>query len=627
MAETGGARRRSPVAPKILAVTTMPSLRLHIAPSPQTPLQAALWACAGPLALVLAYSCSYNLLLFAPSIYLLQIYDRVLSSRSGATLMLLTLIVAFTVVIGGMLDALRRAALGRLGAWFEDRLRPSVLSASLECAFRGDSSRAAEAHRDLAVLRQFMDSSACTMLFDALWAPLFLVVLFLVHPLLGVVAACSVAFSFGLTLAKELLTEDAQARSGAALARGYGRLTTAAANIHMIRIMGMFDGAARLIQQAAHDARNEQDLAQQRSEIVMLVAKPIRALAQVLIMGAAAWLVLDHGSNPAIIFAASLLFGRAAAPVEGAVAAWRALTTALSAYRRLDAMLAANCTSAEDAGVRPDRPRGDLIVDNVGLELRQAGHFLLKNVSFSLAPGECLGIIGPSGSGKSVLGQIIAGISSPTHGRVLLDNVDVSVLREGQGGRHLGYLPQDINLFGETIKDTIGRLDDTDPAKLVEAARLAGIHESIMRMPEAYDTAVPNGGLGFSRGYRQRLGLARAFFGEPRLVVLDEPNASLDYVGERVLLDAIEQMKIANTTVVVITHRMGILAATDKIAIMQGGAILAFGASEQIFEQHLSRPQVPTQVQTQVPTQVPSPIAPSDDPCGALDESPELSVP
>jgi ATP-binding cassette subfamily C protein len=593
----------------------MPSLRLLIAPSPLTPLQAALWACAGPLALVLAYSCSYNLLLFAPSIYLLQIYDRVLSSRSGATLALLTLIVAFTVVIGGMLDALRRAALGRLGSWFEDRLRPSVLSASLECAFRGDSSRVADAHRDLMALRQFMDSSACPMLFDALWAPLFLAVLFLVHPLLGVIAACSVAFSFGLTLAKELLTEDALARSGAALARGYCRLTTAAANIHMIRSMGMFDGAARLIQQAAHDARSEQDLAQQRSEIVMLVAKPIRALAQVLIMGAAAWLVLDHGSNPAIIFAASLLFGRAIAPVEGAVAAWRALTTALNAYRRLDAMLAANCAPAEETGIRPDRPRGDLIVDNVGLELRQAGHFLLKNVSFSLAPGECLGIIGPSGSGKSVLGQILAGISSPTQGRVLLDNVDVSVLRNGQGGRHLGYLPQDINLFGETIKDNIGRLDDTHPARLVEAARLAGIHESIMRMPEAYDTAVPNGGLGFSRGYRQRLGLARAFFGAPRLVVLDEPNASLDYVGEHILLDAIEQMKIANTTVVVITHRMGILAATDKIAIIQGGTVVAFGASEQIFEQHLSRPQVP------------SPVTPPDDPCGALNASLEPSVP
>jgi ATP-binding cassette subfamily C protein len=593
----------------------IPSPWFNIAPSPQTPLQAALWTCAGPLALVLAYSCSYNLLLFAPSIYLLQIYDRVLSSHSGATLILLTLIVAFTVVIGGMLDALRRAALGRLAAWFEDRLRPNVLSASLECAFRGEPSRAAEAHRDLAVLRQFMDSSACPMLFDALWAPLFLVVLFLVHPLLGLIAACSVALTFGLTLAKDLLTEDALARSGTALSRGYGRLTTAAANIHMIRAMGMFDGAARLIQQAAHDARNDQDQAQQRSEIIMLVAKPIRALAQVLIMGAAAWLVLDHGSNPAIIFAASLLFGRALAPVEGAVAAWRALTTAHSAYRRLDAMLAANRPPAEDTGIRPDWPRGGLIVDNVGLELRQAGHFLLRNVSFSLAPGECLGIIGPSGAGKSVLGQIIAGISSPTHGRILLDNVDVAALREGQGGRHLGYLPQDINLFGETIKDNIGRLDDTDPAKLVEAAKLAGIHESIMRMPDAYDTAVPNGGIGFSRGYRQRLGLARAFFGEPRLVVLDEPNASLDYVGERMLLDAIEQMKIANTMVVVITHRMGILAATDKIAIMQGGTVLAFGASEQIYEQHLSRPQVPSQ--TTLP----------DDPQEAMTASPEPSVP
>jgi len=589
----------------------IPFIRLNIAPAPQTPLQAALLACAGPLALVFAYSCSYNLLLFAPSIYLLQIYDRVLSSRSGSTLMLLTLIVAFTVVIGGMLDALRRAALGRLGAWFEDRLRPGVLSASLECAFRGDPSRAAEAHRDLTLLRQFMDSSAAPMLFDALWAPLFLIVLFLIHPLLGVIAACSVAFSLGLTLAKELLTEDALAKSSAALSRGYGRLTTAAANIHMIRTMGMFDGAARLIQQAARDARYEQDLAQQRSEIITLVAKPIRALAQVLMMGAAAWLVLDYGSNPAIIFAASLLFSRAIAPVEGAVAAWRALTTTLGAYRRLDAMLAAKGSPAEDTTIQPDRPRGELIVDNVGLELRQAGHFLLKDVSFSLAPGECLGIIGASGSGKSVLGQIIAGISSPTHGRVLLDNVDVSVLRQGLGGRHLGYLPQDINLFGETIKDNIGRLDDTDPAKLVEAARLAGIHESIMHLPEAYDTPVPNGGFGFSRGYRQRLGLARALFGDPRLVVLDEPNASLDYVGERVLLDAIEQMKIANTTVVVITHRMGILAATDKIAIIERGTLLAFGTSEEIFEQHLSRPQVPSQ----------------DDPHGAIDASPELSVP
>jgi PrtD family type I secretion system ABC transporter len=574
----------------------MPPIRLHLVPTPQTPLDAALWACAGPLGLVFAYSCSYNLLLFAPSIFLLQIYDRVLSSRSSDTLLMLTLIVALTVVVGGVLDALRRAVLGRLAAWFEDRLRPSVLSGSLEYAFRGDPTRALDVYRDLAVLRQFIESSACPMLFDALWAPLFLIVLFLVHPLLGVVGACNVLVLFGLTLASELLTEDALARSGAALSRSYGRLATAAGNIHMIRTMGMFDGAARLIYQSAQEARSEQDLAQRRCEIVMLVAKPIRALAQIMMMGAAAWLVLDHGRSPAIIFATTLLFGRALAPVEGVIAGWKAVAGALSAYRRLGGVLAGISAVPEETDIPADQPRGGLIVDNVGVALRESGRLLLNGVSFGIAPGECLGIIGPSGSGKSMIGQIIAGISLPTHGRVLLDNIDVSVLRDGRGGRHLGYLPQDINLFGETIRDNIGRLDDRDPQKVIGAAKLAGIHDTIMRLPEGYDTPVPNGGFVFSRGFRQRLGLARAFFGDPRVVVLDEPNASLDYVGERVLLDAIEQMKIANTTVIVITHRMGILAATNKIAIMQGGTVAAFGDSEEIFERHLSRPQVPSQV-------------------------------
>jgi ATP-binding cassette subfamily C protein len=574
----------------------MPPIRLHIVPTPQTALDAALWACAGPLGLVFAYSCSYNLLLFAPSIFLLQIYDRVLSSRSSDTLLMLTLIVALTVVVGGVLDALRRAVLGRLAAWFEDRLRPSVLSGSLEYAFRGDPTRALDVYRDLAVLRQFIESSACPMLFDALWAPLFLIVLFLVHPLLGLVGACNVLVLFGLTLASELLTEDALARSGAALSRSYGRLATAAGNIHMIRTMGMFDGAARLIYQSAQEARSEQDLAQRRCEIVMLVAKPIRALAQIMMMGAAAWLVLDHGRSPAIIFATTLLFGRALAPVEGVIAGWKAVAGALSAYRRLGGVLAGISAVPEETDIPADQPRGGLIVDNVGVALRESGRLLLNGVSFGIAPGECLGIIGPSGSGKSMIGQIIAGISLPTHGRVLLDNIDVSVLRDGRGGRHLGYLPQDINLFGETIRDNIGRLDDRDPQKVIGAAKLAGIHDTIMRLPEGYDTPVPNGGFVFSRGFRQRLGLARAFFGDPRVVVLDEPNASLDYVGERVLLDAIEQMKIANTTVIVITHRMGILAATNKIAIMQGGTVAAFGDSEEIFERHLSRPQVPSQV-------------------------------
>ncbi|MHC1950572.1 ATP-binding cassette domain-containing protein [Bradyrhizobium sp. UFLA06-06] len=574
----------------------MPPIRLPVLPQIPTPLHAALWSCAGPLGLVFAYSCSYNLLLFAPSIYLLQIYDRVLSSRSGDTLLLLTLIVAITVVVGGVFDALRRAVLGRLGAWLDDRLRPCVLSASLESAFRSDWTRASDAYRDLTVLRQFIDSGACPMLFDALWAPLFLLVLFLIHPLLGVVGACCVAFLFALTVAGDLVTEDVLLRSCAALSRSYGRLQSAAGNIHMIRAMGMFESAARTIYHDAQEARREHDVAVRRSEIVMLVTKPVRALSQVLIMGAAAWLVLDHGKSPAIIFASTLMFSRALAPVESAIAGWKSLRTAVSACQRLGAVLAASPAAGQkDPEVSQRQASSGLVVDNVGVRLSGTNHVLLNGVSFTLASGECLGIIGASGSGKSLLGQVIAGLSTPTHGCVLLDNTDVSLLREGLSGHRLGYLPQDIDLLGDTISDIIARLDDADRRKVVEAAKLAGIHEAIMRLPHGYDTVIHRE-KSFSRGYRQRLGLARAFFGGPRLIVLDEPNASLDYGGERMLLDAIERMKLAGVILVVVTHRMGLLAATDKIAIMEEGAVVAFGDSEEIFERHLNRPQVTSRI-------------------------------
>jgi PrtD family type I secretion system ABC transporter len=571
---------------------SIPPFRQEVVSQPPTPLQGALWACAGAFGLVFAYSCGYNLLLLAPSIYLLQIYDRVLSSRSTDTLLMLTLVVALVVVVGGLLDALRRALLGRVGAWVEDRLRPSVLSTCLDHAFRADPACASEAYRDLTALRQFLESGACLMLFDVLWAPLFLGVLFLVAPLLGAIGAGIAFVLFALAFAAELLTEGPLARSGAALTRSYARLGTAIGNIHLIRAMGMVDGAARLVYQDAQNARSEHETAQRRNEIVMLILKPVRAVSQVLITGSAAWLVLKNDQSPAIIFATTLLFGRTLAPIEGAIAAWKAFAMVLAAYQRLSAILTTVALATGARAVLLDRPEGNLIVDNVSVAQPGSGRFLLKGISFRLAPGECLGIIGPSGSGKSTLGRIIAGISAPTTGCVRLDNIDVTALRDSQGGRHLGYLPQDIDLLGETVGNIIARLDDADPQKVIEAAKLAGLHDTIVRWPRAYDTIVCCGSPGFLRAYRQRLGLARALFGDPPLVVLDEPNASLDYLGERALFEAVERAKSANITVIIITHRMGILAATNKIAILQGGALSAFGDSKEIFERHVSRPQV-----------------------------------
>jgi PrtD family type I secretion system ABC transporter len=568
----------------------MPPLRPQMTTAPQTPLKTALRACAASLGLVFVYGCSYNLLLLAPSIYLLQIYDRVLSSRSADTLVMLTLIVAFAVVIGGVLDALRRAVLGRIGAWLDDTLRPVVLSACFEYAYRSDPARAAEAYRDLSTLRQFAESGACPMLFDVLWSPLFLFVLFLVHPLLGMIGAATALFVLGLGFAGDRVTEAPLARSLAALTRSHGRFGIAVGSVHVIKAMGMLEGAARLVQEAARDSRNEHDVAQRRSELVMLIVKPLRALAQVLVMGAAAWLVLEQSRSAGIIFATSLLFGRALAPIEGAMSGWKAFTMALSAYRRLNGVMAAVTRSAsiEDFA---EGPKGSLVVNNVCATLPGTNQLMLRGVAFRLAPGECLGIIGPSGSGKSTLGKIIAGVCAPTAGSVQLDNTDVVSVRDSAGWR-LGYLPQDIDLFGDTVRDIIARLDGADLQKVIAAAKLTGLHEPILRLPQAYDTVVAAGGGSLSRGFRQRLGLARALYGDPHLVVLDEPNASLDSVGERMLFDAIAEMKAANTIVVVITHRIGILAATDKIAIMQGGTISAFGDSEDIYERYLERPQV-----------------------------------
>jgi len=568
----------------------MPPLRPQTMPPSPTPLETALRACAGSLCLVFAYGCSYNLLLLAPSIYLLQIYDRVLSSRSADTLMMLTLIVAFAVMVGGVLDALRRAVLGRIGAWLDDRLRPAVLSACFEYAYRSDPARASEAYRDLSALRQFAESGACPLLFDVLWSPLFILVLFLVHPLLGMIGAATTLAVLGLGLAGDLVTAGPLARSVAALTRSYGRFGIAVGNVHVIKAMGMLDGAARLVQQAARDSRSEHELAQRRSEIVMLISKPVRALAQVVIMGTAASLVLEQLRSPGIIFATSLLFGRALAPIEGAMSGWKAFATARSAYLRLNGVMAAVARAANTEDFA-ERPKGGLVVNNVSAAFAGTGHLMLKGVSFRLAPGECLGIIGPSGSGKSTLGKIIAGVCAPTVGSVQLDHTDVLSVRDSAGGR-LGYLPQDIDLFGETVRDIIARLNGADLQKVIAAAKLIGLHEPILRLPQAYDTVVAGGGASLSRGFRQRLGLARAFYGNPHLVVLDEPNASLDALGERMLFDAIEEMKATNTTVVIITHRIGILAATDKIAIMQGGAISAFGDSEDIYERYLARPLV-----------------------------------
>ncbi|OOG71543.1 ABC transporter ATP-binding protein [Sinorhizobium sp. A49] len=560
-------------------------------PSPREPthLVMALRASAGAFGLVFLYSCGYNLFLLAPSIYLLQIYDRVLSSRSADTLVMLTLIIAVAVVVGSLLDIVRRAALSRIGSWLDHRLRPVVLTASFEYGARTSSAVATDCYKDLSTLRQFLDSPASSLLFDVPWAPVFLLLLFLVHPLLGVIGLLSALSLLLLAILTELSTRRPLAHANRALARSYLRFATALKYIQVIRAMGMQDGAAQIVYRDAEAARKAQDAAMQRTEVILGLSKSVRTLTQILMMGAATWLVLEENSSPGIIFVASLLLGRGLAPVEGAIGAWRSVAFARNAFNRLNQMLIAVAADGDARMVPVPEPSG-LILDSVGYTLPYPDRQILQGVTLRLVPGDCVALIGPSGSGKSTLGRIIAGVEPATSGCALLGGVDIAALRLCAGIRHVGYLPQDIELFGGAVKDVIGRLDGADPGKAIEAAKLVGLHETIMRLPKGYDTDIGEGGGLLLRAQRQQLGLARAAYGNPSLVVLDDPNSSLDYDGERKLFTAISRMRARGMIVVIITHRMGILPVTNKIAILRNGTVDAFGDSEQIFEAHLQPP-------------------------------------
>jgi ATP-binding cassette subfamily C protein len=554
-----------------------------------THLVVALRACAGAFGLVFLYSCGYNLFLLAPSIYLLQIYDRVLSSRSADTLLMLTIIIAIAVCVGCMLDIVRRAALSRVGSWLDHRLRPVVLTAAFEYASRADAAGAAESYRDLAALRQFFDSPASPLLFDIPWAPVFLSLLFLVHPLLGAIGLVSALALLFFALLTEMATREPLAHANRALSRSYLRFAAALKNIEVIRAMGMQDGAAQVVYRDSEIARRAQDIAMQRTEVILGVSKSIRALAQILMMGSATWLILAGNSNPGIIFVASLLLGRGLAPIEGGIGAWRSFAHVRNAFQRLNRLLIAVASQGDARLVPRPEPVG-LVLDNVTYALPFASQQILKGVTLRLAPGDCVALIGPSGSGKSTLGRVMAGVMQATSGYALLGGVDISDLRLCGSAQHIGYLPQDIELFGGAIKDVIGRLRGEDPAKAIDAAKLVGLHEAIMRLPQGYETDIGEGGSLLLRAQRQQLGVARAAYGNPSLVVLDDPNSSQDYDGEQRLFRAIELMKSRQMIVVIITHRMGILPVTNKIAIMRNGTVHAFGDSELIYKTYLQPP-------------------------------------
>jgi ATP-binding cassette, subfamily C, type I secretion system permease/ATPase len=344
--------------------------------------------------------------------------------------------------------------------------------------------------------------------------------------------------------------------------------------------MGMLLGVARLMRDDQLEAKEAQRVAAARASAIQSLARFVRLLAQVVIMATAAWLVILHDISAASIFATSILLGRSLAPVEGAIGTWKAVSSARLSYARLRRIM--STTPRPHKAMELPRPNGQLSIEQLTYVPPGADVPALRRLSFVINPGEILGVIGPSGAGKSTLGRLVAGTIAPSAGHVRLDNADIDVWLASGGQRHLGYLPQDIELFGGTVRDNISRLQEAPPDEVIAAASLVGLHETIMRLPLGYETNIGESGMRLSGGQRQRLGLARAFFGYPRLIVLDEPNASLDIEGEESLQGAILEMSRRGSTVLIIAQRLGILNVADKILILNDGTMDAFGNRREV---------------------------------------------
>ncbi len=527
------------------------------------------------------FSFFINLLLLVPSLYMLQVFDRVIPSRSDETLVVLTFGSLVCLLIMMVLDLLRARLLTSAGVALDRKLGPLVLSGLLSNARRPGASDYSLGLRDVNTLRTFLTGTGIFSLFDAPWLPVYLVVIALFHPVLGIVALIGALLLLGLGYLNEKLTrsslEGLQAEG-----RKAGRfIDQTVRNAEVVNALGMVGNVTRKWEGLNRSVLGLQISTSQLAGMVSGATKFMRQFVQVAMLGTGAWLVIDLHVTAGVMMASTILLGRALAPVETAIAGWKSLVDARSAYKRLDRLLAENPN--ESPATELPTPAGELTVDKVVFAIRGQERPILRGVSFQIKAGESLGIIGPSASGKSTLARLIVGIWKPVSGVVRLDGADVATWPREHLGPHMGYLPQDVELFSGTVSDNIARMGAIDSDAVIAAAHRANAHEMILRLAKGYDTDVGDAGNTLSGGQRQRLALARALYGNPRLLVLDEPNANLDGEGEEALMRTIRDIRADGVTVIVITHRPSLLANIDKVLLMREGQVEMFGPRAEVI--------------------------------------------
>lgn len=531
---------------------------------------------------IVIFSFVINFLYLTPAIYMMQVYDRVIISRSPFTLLFLSMLCFGLCALLVFLDYIRSQVLIRINNSLDEFLSKRVFDASFEANLKKADLNTFGGLSDLQQLRSFITGTGLFGFLDAPWIPIYLIVVFMLHPLLGFFALMGALVLIGLTFINERTTKNALSISNSnnQLATMYS--SGALRNADAIQSMGMLSALQKKWYEFQYKVLKHQTIASQRSAVISNLSKLTRLIVQSGVLGIGAYLVINNQATPGIMIAASVLVGRALAPVELLISSWKSFDSARFSYGRLLNLL--DCFPVKLKQISLPAPEGQVSIQNVFITPPNSTLNVIKGLSLNLSPGQVYGLIGPTGSGKSTLAKALVGVWQPYSGVIRLDGAELNQWNLDELGPHVGYLPQDIELFRGTIAENISRFQSVDSEKIVEAASKAGVHEMILGMPEGYQTQLGDGGNVLSAGQRQRIGLARALYGSPALIVLDEPNSNLDDEGEKALVEAIKTMKQLLKTIVVITHRTTILSAIDHLVILKNGSIVISGPTSEILQ-------------------------------------------
>jgi ATP-binding cassette subfamily C protein len=561
-----------------------------IAVTNENPLKSALRDCRTAFIVTFIFSFGANILALISSVYVLQVLDRVLGSENLDTLVMLTLIVVVIHLTSSLIQVARSFTLIKIGEWLDDRISPKLFAHAIEGSAIKQSMGASQSMREFSNIRSFLTSYGINSLFDAPWSIMYIFVSFLIHPFLGWLTVFGAVLMLFMAFLNAFSINSSLAKSGEFNIKSLYMADIATRNAETVQAMGLMSNVRDRWKESNDESMKLQSVASYRNGIISNTTKFLRTILNVSMSALGAYIVvkshgLDMTSGKMIM--GSIITGKALAPFEQAIEVWKQVTGAMKSYTKINESF--EKAGAKREGMSIPNPSGRLAVENVFFAppLANPGdqpRYTLKGLNFVLEPGKSLAIIGPSAAGKSTLVRLLVGIWKPTAGTVRIDDADVFSWNREDFGKHIGYLSQAVELFVGSVKQNIGRMDkDAKPERVIKAAKLAGAHDMISRMPNGYESDIGLAGSLLSGGQRQRVGLARAFFGDPKLIVLDEPNANLDEKGEQALVSAMVESTKKGNSVIVVSHRPAILAFVDMIMVLQDGMIVAYGPKDEIM--------------------------------------------